>query len=151
MPGWWAAVAAVVPSDPSSAYYRTGNTVEQLQRQLRDLDKAEGWGEWRGTPVGEAAIAWSGAVQERRACLAQAEHVGLRERHRLRQRAAKAAEKEGPLRERFEALAGPQRARLMVELPEAKRNLALQGRHNAYSRFQYEHPEALRRIERVGA
>jgi hypothetical protein len=61
-----------------------------------------------------------------------------------------AAEQEGPLRERFEALAGPQRARLKIELPEAKRNLAdLQGRHNAYGRFQYEHPEALRRLERL--
>jgi hypothetical protein len=98
-------------------------------------------------------VAWMrimGAAQERRACLAQAEHVGMRERHRLRQRAAKAAEQEGPLRERFEALAGPQRARLKIELPEAKRNLAdLQGRHNAYGRFQYEHPEALRRLERL--
>jgi hypothetical protein len=143
-----AAVAAVVPSDPSSTYYRTRNTVEQLARQLADLDKAEGWREWRGTPVGEAAIAWSGAVQEGRACLAEAEHVGMRERHRLRQRAAKAAEQLGPLRERFEALARPQRARLKVELPEAKRDLAdLQGRHNAYARFRYEHPEALRRLD----
>ena len=124
--------------------------MEQLQRQLSDLERAEGWGEWRGTAVGEAAIAWSGAVRERRGCLAQAEHVGMRERHRLRQRAAKAAEQVGPLRERFEALAGPQRARLKIELPEAKRNLAdLQGRHNAYTRFQYEHPEALRRLDRL--
>ncbi len=145
-----AAVAAVVPSDPSSAYYRTRNTVERLERQLRDLDKAEGWGEWRGTPVGDAAIAWRGEVQERRACLAQAEHVGLRERHRLRQRADKAAEQVGPLRERFDALAGPERARLKVELPEARRNLAdLQGRRNAYMRFQHEHPEALRRLDRL--
>ncbi len=86
----------------------------------------------------------------RRACLAQAQHVGLRERHRLRQRAAKAAERVGPLRERFEALAGPERARLKVELPEAKRNMAdLQGRRNAYTRFQYQHPEALRRLDRL--
>ncbi|HWI05843.1 MAG TPA: hypothetical protein VNT52_18695, partial [Acidimicrobiales bacterium] len=142
-----AAVAAVIPSDPSSAFYRARNTVDHLDRELRDLDKAEGWAEWRGTPLGEAAIAWRGAVQERRACLAQAEHVGLRERHRLRQRAAKADEQIGPLRERFEALAGPERARLKVELPEAKRNLAdLQGRRNAYMRFQHEHPEALRRL-----
>ncbi len=145
-----AAVAAVVPSDPSSAYYRTRNTVERLERQLRDLDKAEGWGEWRGTPVGDAAVAWRGEVQERGACLAQAEHVGLRERHRLRRRAAKAAEQVGPLRERFEALAGPERARLNVELPEATRNLSdLQGRCNAYMRFRHEHPEALRRLDRL--
>ncbi len=33
-------------------------------------------------------------------------------------------------------------------MPEAKRNLAdLQGRRNAYMRFQYEHPEALRRLD----
>ncbi len=47
-------------------------------------------------------------------------------------------------------MAGPERARLKVELPEAKRSLAdLQGRHNAYTRFQYEHPEALRRLDRL--
>jgi hypothetical protein len=145
-----AAVAAVVPSDPSSAFYQARNTVDHLERKLRDLDRADGWAAWLGTPLGKAAIAWSGAVQERRACLAQAAHVGLRERHRLRQRAAKAAEQVGPLRERFEALAGPERARLKVELPEAKRDLAdLQGRRNAYMRFQYEHPEALRRLDRL--
>jgi hypothetical protein len=153
MPGWWPSGRQWPPSSPptpSSAYYRARNTSEQLKRQLADLDKAEGWGEWRGTPVGEAAIAWRGAVQEKRACLAQAEHVGLRERHRLRQRAAKAAQQEAPLRERFEALAGPQRERLKIELPEAKRDLAdLQGRHNAYTRFQYQHPEALRGLERL--
>jgi hypothetical protein len=39
---------------------------------------------------------------------------------------------------------------LKVELPEAKRNLAdLQGRRNAHMRFQYEHPEALRRLDRL--
>jgi hypothetical protein len=145
-----AAVAAVAPSDPSNAFYQTRNTVEHLERKLRDLDRAEGWVAWRGTPVGDAAIAWSGAVQERRACLAQAAHVGLRERHRLRQRAAKAADQVGPLRERFEALAGPERARLKVELAEAKRDLAdLQGRRNAYMRFQHEHPEALHRLDRL--
>ena len=144
------AVAAVVPSDPSSAFYRTRNTVDRLQRKLEDLDNAEGWGEWRGTPLGDAAIAWRSALQEQRGSLAQAEHVGLRERHRLRQQAKRAAEQIGPLRERFEALAGPERARLKVELPDAKRNLAdLQGRRDAYMRFQHEHPEALRRLDRL--
>jgi conjugative relaxase-like TrwC/TraI family protein len=145
-----AALAAVVPADPDNAYYQARNTVERLQRKLEDLDKAEGWAEWRGTPVGEAAIAWSRAVRERRACLAQAQHAGLRERHRLRQRASRAAEQIGPLRERFEALAGPERARLQVELPEANKNLAdLEGRRNAYRHFQYQHPEALRRLDRL--
>jgi hypothetical protein len=145
-----AAVAAVVPSDPDNAYYRARNTVEHLKRKLEDLDKVEGWSEWRGTPVGEAAIAWSTAVREHRACLAQAQHVGLRERHRLRQQANRAAEQIGPLRERFEALAGAERARLHVELPKAKRNLVdLQGRRNAYMHFQYQHPEALRRLDRL--
>ncbi|MGI8810695.1 MAG: hypothetical protein ACR2KK_23165, partial [Acidimicrobiales bacterium] len=144
------AVAAVIPSDPSSAFYRSRNTVDRLERKLEDLDKAEGWCEWRGTPLGEAAIAWSGALRESRGSLVQAERAGLRERHRLRQQARRAAEQVGPLRERFEALAGPERARLKVELPEAKRNLAdLQGRRNAYMRFQYEHPEALRRLDRL--
>jgi hypothetical protein len=103
-----------------------------------------------GTPLGEAAIAWSGAVRESRGSLVQAAHAGLRERHQLRHQARRAAEQVGPPRERFEALAGPERARLKVELPEAKRNLAdLQGRRNAHMRFQYEHPEALRRLDRL--
>jgi hypothetical protein len=66
----------VVPSDPGFAYYRARNTVQHLKRKLEDLEKAEGWGEWRGTPLGEAAIAWSGAVREHRGSLAQAEHAG---------------------------------------------------------------------------
>ena len=152
-PGWWPSGRRWPRwSRPTPAPPTTGPATpwSAWSASFADLDKAEGWGEWRGTPLGEAAIAWSGAVQERRACLAQAEHVGLRERHRLRQRAAKAAERVGPLRERFEALAGPERARLKVELPEAKRNLAdLQGRRNAYMRFQHEHPEALRRLDRL--
>jgi hypothetical protein len=44
----------------------------------------------------------------------------------------------------------PARARLQVELPEAKRNLAdVQGRRNAHMRFQHDHPEALRRLDRL--
>jgi len=44
----------------------------------------------------------------------------------------------------------PERARLKVDLPQAKRNLAdLQGRRNAHLRFQHEHPEALRRLDRL--
>ncbi len=141
------AVAAVIPSDPSSAFYRTRNTVDRLERKLEDLDKAEGWCEWRGTPLGEAAIAWSGALRESRGSLVQAERAGLRERHRLRQRARRAGERIGPLRERFKALEGPERARLQVE---AKRELAdLQGRRDAYMRFQHQHPEALRRLDRL--
>ena len=76
--------------------------------------------------------------------------AGFREGHQLRRQAARAAEREGPLRERFERLAAPERARIAAELPEAKRDLAdLQGRHNAYIRFQYDHPEALRRLDRL--
>ena len=144
-----AAVAAVVPTDPGdAAYYRARSTVERIERQLRDLDKAEGWGEWRGTPVGEAAVAWSNALREWRGCLAQAERVGLRERHRLRQQAAKAAEREGPLRDRFEVLAAPERARLKAELPDAKCQLEeIQGSRRAYAHFRHAHPEALRRLD----
>jgi hypothetical protein len=144
------AVAAAVPSDPTSALYRTRNTVDRLQRKLEDLDKAEGWGEWRGTPLGEAAIAWTEAVRKSRGPVARAGHAGLREGHRLRQQAKRAAEQIGPLWERFEALAAPEQARLKVELPEAKKTLAdLHRRNNAYKRFQYEHPEALRRLDRL--
>ena len=61
-----------------------------------------------------------------------------------------AAEREGPLRERFDALAAPERARLEAELPEAKKVLAdLEGRYYGNLHFQIEHPEALRRLDRL--
>ena len=69
----------------------------------------------------------------------------MRERHCLRQHAARAAAREGRLRDRFEALAGPERARLRAELPEAQRQLQeIQGSRRAYAHFQHAHPEALR-------
>ena len=119
-----------------------------MERQLRDLDKAEGWGEWKGTPIGEAAIAWRNALREWRGSLAQAEHAGLRERHRLRRQAAKAAEREGPLRDRFEALAAPKRARLKAELPVAQSELEeINACRRAHRLFELAHPEALRRLD----
>jgi conjugative relaxase-like TrwC/TraI family protein len=144
-----AAVAAAIPSDPGdAAYYRARSTVEGMERKLRDLDKAEGWGEWKGTPVGEAAAAWSNALREWRGSLAQAEHAGLRERHRLRQQAARAAESEGPLRSRFEALAAPERATLRAELPVAQRELEeINGSRRAYRHFELAHPETFGRLD----
>ena len=144
-----AALAAAIPTDPGdAAYYRARSAVERMEHQLRDLDAAEGWGEWKGTPVGEAAIAWRKAIREWRGSLAQAEHAGLRERHRLRHRAAKAAEREGPLRDRFEALAGPERARLRAELPATQRELEeIKVSRRAYRQFVLAHPEALRRLD----
>jgi hypothetical protein len=114
------------------------------------LDKGDGWGVLRRTPVGEAAIAWKQAEGEQRRCLAQAQYAGLRERHQLRKQAARAGERVGPLREAFEALAGPERARIRAELPEAKRHLAeLEGQYYRHLHFQHVHPEALRRLERL--
>ncbi|MGH9230223.1 MAG: MobF family relaxase [Acidimicrobiales bacterium] len=145
------ALAAVVPTNPGdAAYHRARGAVERIERKLRDLDNAEGWAEWRGTPVGEAAIAWRNALREWRSSLAQAEHAGLRERHRLRQQAARAAEREGPLRDRFEALAAPERARLKAQLPQAARHLAgIEGSRRAYKHFELAHPEALRRLDHL--
>ena len=97
--------------------------------------------------MGEAAIAWRAAVRERDGSLAQAEHVGWREAHELRKRSRAAAERVGPLRERFAALAAPERARLEAELPEAKKVLAdLEGQYYGSLHFQIKHPEALRRL-----
>lgn len=145
-----AAVAAAIPTDPGdAAYYRARSTVEGMERRLRDLDKAEGWGEWKGTPVGEAA-AWRNALREWRGSLAQAEHAGPRERHRLRHQAARAAEREGPLRNRFEELAASQRERLTAELPVAQRQLEeINGSRRAYRHFEFAHPEAFRRLDRL--
>lgn len=113
-----------------------------------DLDTANGWGHWKGTAVGEAVIAWGKALGEWRSCMARAEHYGWRERHRLHRRADRDAEREGPLRERFEALATPERARLQAELPEAKKlHDDLHGRHAGHLHYEVARPEALRRLD----
>ena len=141
------AVAAVVPVDPGYAYGRAEDRVRRLSTQLNDLNRAEGWGVWKGTPVGQAAIDWRAAVRERDGSLGQAEHVGWREAHELRKRSRAAAERVGPLQERFAALAAPERARLEAEMPEAKKVLAdLEGQYYGNLHFQIKHPEALRRL-----
>ncbi|MCA1706345.1 MAG: hypothetical protein LC808_25020, partial [Actinobacteria bacterium] len=144
------ALAAVIPPDPGWEYHRVERDVQRLQFRLEALDKGDGWGELRGTPVGDAAIAWRQAEGEQRRCLSQAQHAGLRERHQSRKEAARAGERVGPLREAFEALAGPERARVRAELPEAKRHLAeLEGQYYGHLHFQHIHPEALRRLDRL--
>jgi hypothetical protein len=146
------ALAAVIPPDRGFAFHRAEARVRQLTHRLEALDKADGWGELRGTPVGEAAIAWKQALGEWRGCLAQAEHAGLRERHQLRRRAAQAAEREGPLRDAFQALAAPERDRIRAELPDASRELKkLAGQQMGHRHFQIAHPEALRRLDRLDA
>jgi hypothetical protein len=145
-----AAVAAVVPVDTGYAYGRAEDRVRRLSAQLNDLNRAEGWGTWKGTPVGQAAIDWQAAVRERDGSLGLADHVGWREAHGLRKRSRAAAERVGPLRERFDALAAPERARLKAELPEAKKLLAeLEGRYYGNLHFQIKHPEALRRLDQL--
>ncbi len=100
--------------------------------------------------MGDAAIAWQRALGEWRRCSAQSAHVGGRERYHLLRRADRAADGLGPLRDAFEHLAAPERARLRAELPEAKKLLDdLEGRHCANLHFGIAHPEALRRLERL--
>ena len=68
----------------------------------------------------------------------------------LRKRADRAAEQEGPRRDRFERLAGPERDRIEEELPEARELFAeLEGRRTGALRFSIQHPEAMRRLERL--
>ena len=100
--------------------------------------------------MGNAAIAWKQAHGEQRGCLARAQNAGLRDRHQLRRQAARAGERVGPLGEAFEALAGPERARIRAELPEAKKHLVeLEGQYYGHLHFQHIHPEALRRLDRL--
>jgi len=142
------ALAAVIPVDPGYAVDNARTQVMRLKGALESLDRADGWGEWSDTPVGDAAIAWHGAGVEQGRCLARAKHVGWREGRQLRQQAARAAEREGPLRETFDRLAGPERERIMGELPEAKELFAeLDGQRRGYYHFRSAHPEALRRLE----
>ncbi len=100
--------------------------------------------------MGDAALVWSQAVDEQRRCLALAEHARLWERHQLRRQAALAAERELPLREAFERLAGPERARIGAELPGAEQRLAeLEGQDVARLCFEIAHPEVPHRLQHL--
>ena len=144
------ALSSVIPADPGWEYHRLEREVQRMNLRLDALDKGDGWGELRGTPVGEAAVAWKQALGEQQRCLSRAEHAGLRERHQLRKQAARVGERVGPLREAFEALAGPQRTRILAELPQATKRLAeIEGQYYGHMQFQNIHPEALRRLDRL--
>jgi conjugative relaxase-like TrwC/TraI family protein len=145
------ALRAAVPGDPYLAYGQAQARVQHLERELHALDSCEGGGVLRGTPVGEAAMARQRVLAEWGRCLDQAEHAGLRERHQLHRQATKAAKREGPLRDAFEALAAPERARIRAELPEARKELGLlEAQRDAASKFHSAHPEALHRLMRLG-
>jgi len=144
------ALAAVIPVDPGLAYGRAQDWVRHLSSQLDGLNTRDARSVWNGTPVGEAAVAFDQAHGEWTRCLARAEGAGWREAHGLRKRARAAGEELGPLKERFEAMAAPERARLEAELPEAKKVLAdLEGRYYGNLHFQIKHPEALRRLDHL--
>lgn len=85
------ALAAVIPRDPTFAYQQAKARVRDLESRLNALVHGDGWGVLRGTPVGQAAVAWRQAADEWGRCLHDAEHAGLRERHQLHRLAAKAA------------------------------------------------------------
>ncbi len=141
------ALVAAMPSDPGASYRQASARVQRLKDEREALIHADGTGVLRGTPVGDAAMAWNRVAWEWRRCLADAEHAGLREGHQLRRRAAKARRSEGPLRDAFNALAAPERDRIRAELPEAEKELAaLKGRRDAAANFHRDHPEALRRL-----
>jgi conjugative relaxase-like TrwC/TraI family protein len=143
------ALAAVIPPDAEYAYHAARSHVEDLEYRLDAMDRGDGYG-MRGTPVGDAAIAWKEALGESGMCLLRAEHVGWRERHQLRRQAARAVERAGPLKEAFETLAGAERSRIHAELPAARKLAAeLQGQYAGHLHFQIKHPEALRRLERL--
>jgi len=144
------ALAAAVPGCPEETYRKAQKRVQHLQRQLDALDNCDGGGVLRGTPVGDAAMARSRAIDEWGRCLALAENAGLRERHQLRRQAARAAKREGPLRDAFDTVAAPERHRILAELPEARKQLAeLGARRDAHEQFHGAHPEALRRLLRL--
>jgi conjugative relaxase-like TrwC/TraI family protein len=144
------ALAAAIPADPGLAYSDARARVRWLRQELAELDRAEGRGLWRDTPVGHAAMAWSQAVGEQRRCLALAEHARMWERHQLRRQAALAAERELPLREAFEHLAGPERSRIGTELTDAEQRLAeLEDQDITRLRFEIAHPEVPHRLQHL--
>ncbi len=145
------ALVAALPSDPGPSYGQAVACVQRLKDERDALIHADGRGVLRGTPVGDAALALSRVVDEWGRYMAQAEHAGLRERHQLHRQGAKALKREGPLRDAFNALAGPERDRIRAELPEAERKLAeLAGQRDASANFSRAHPEALPRLIQLG-
>ena len=143
------ALRAAIPADPGFSH-DAQRRVQRLENELKDLDRGEGWGVWRETPVGEAARAWSHAVEEHRTWKARAEGRGLLERRQLRRQAEQAREREPALREAFDRLANVERARIAVKLPEAKRELEdLADQRRAHWHWESQHPEAYRRLDRL--
>ena len=143
------ALAPAIPADPGFGYDEQ-RRVQRLQDELEDLDRGWGWGVWRETPVGEAARVWSHAVEENRTWKARAEGRGLLERRQLRRQAEQALEQEPVLREAFERLANVERARIAVQLPEARKELEdLVDQRRAHWHWQNEHPEAYRRLDQL--
>ena len=141
------ALVAALPSDPGPSYGQAAARVQRLKDERDALTHADGRGVLRGTPVGDAALALRRVVDEGGRYMAQAEHARLRERHQLHRQAAKALKRERPLRNAFNALAGPERDRIRAELPEAERKLAeLAGQRDALANFSRAHPEALPRL-----
>ncbi|MDQ2827341.1 MAG: AAA family ATPase, partial [Actinomycetota bacterium] len=144
------ALVQAIPTDPRGADSQARGRLQRLEAQHAELEQGQGWGVWQGTAVGNAAKAWSAAYKEWQSCLARAETAGWREAAALRRRAAKAAKVEPALRERFDALAAPQRARIEAELPEARRVLdEVEGRSSAHLLFSVRHPEARGRLDRL--
>jgi hypothetical protein len=144
------ALAAVIPTTPDYMARIASDHLRGLQASLRALDQGYGGGSWEGTPVGNAATAWSQAYKEWHRCMVRAEHANWREAFGWRREAAKWAKVEIPRKERFDALAAPERARLNAEIPEAKKHLVdVEGRSEASRHFRDQHPEALRRLERL--
>jgi len=141
------ALAAVIPRDPTFPYQQAKARVRDLESRLEALVHGDGWGVLRGTPVGQAAVAWKQAADQWGRCLHDAEHAGLRERHQLHRLAAKAAKREGPLRDAFERLSAPEKGAIRAELRKAKKLLAeLEGERRNVDRFTDAHPEYLPRL-----
>jgi hypothetical protein len=137
----------VIPADPGYALRDTERGVQRLEVAHKDLDNDNGWGTWKGnrwaTPPfpGKTPCGNGDRVLGRPNRPAGGNHGLLR-------RADRAAEREGPLREAFERLAGPERERLEAELPEAKKLYDELG--NSYAghvHYEVAHPEALRRLD----
>jgi hypothetical protein len=129
------ALRAAIPTDHVERDVAAAR-VRTLQERLDALDHGDGWGVLRGTTVGQAAVEWQSALREWRRCCTLADDAGLRERHRLLRQADRAAARERPLWDRYEALAAPEREQVRAELVPAKERLAdLEARYQASLHF----------------
>ncbi|MDP1804469.1 MAG: hypothetical protein Q8K72_04830, partial [Acidimicrobiales bacterium] len=146
-----AAIAAVIPPDPTAGIKATERQLNRLRGQRREL--ATGTGPYRDGPVGHAV--WELHQAEMNVGRLQREidrsDATRKDRRRLRSKLAKAQGHGIAAGRGLAALTAPELAQLDAEEERLTGHLAqLQEQATEYGRWVLRHPEAARRIDQLG-